>query len=1168
MVAHWNVRGIKTRRFDVEKFSERYDVLLLQETLLKPHDIYELPGFSLLRSDERRGILIAVRNRPGLSWRPIDCSAMCSTERDVQGVVVSDTRLTGDLHLYNVYVSRATAESDWEFLQQIESVGGHSVVAGDFNSRSPVWCCSRAHNANGQALEAVLQGVDLELVSLLRPTRLAERHGDADTTIDLCLVSPELIDRVSWRPAVHSGSDHLLCETRIAIPRSAAAASRPPRRPQLYPRRGAAIDVLDRLRRSADREARRRRQQGSAPARSSQPKWWTDLVNTRWTEKQLALRRWRTDRHSGNEITRSAARTEKNRTNALFKRAATVAYEECWDAYIESANNNTTMFWRFVSTLGGDQPNTSGLHIEHNGQLLRTEEQRGEAFLSRFIEQCSQQDLQERREARAELDAVIGAGAEPPAFTSQDLDDAIRRLSDTACGPDRLRAGDFRALSEEHRRSLLADINASIASGTVPAHWTDSFLVPIPKPGKDHRSLGGYRVITVQNMGGKLVEGMLTRRLSAALDAFLPPTLGAYRSGRATWLNVGQVVHKAYEAFENREHALIVCLDLQDAYNLVSIPILVRRLRSLGIDPYLVRWLLQSFQARRCALRSGRWLSDWRTVTMALPQGSPLSPVCFNVYTLPLATMSVPPNFTIFTFADDVLVCGTGGSLPDVATQMQGVLDDVQAICHEASMEINPAKAVACVLSLSKSVLPAPLLRYDGQLIRVDETITHLGVTLDRRLTFSEHIAKTTTRCLRTLGTLKSAQKRGLSQQRMFTLYRSLILSRLSYGGEVVTACPTTLEKLDRVQTAALRIITGCTRDTSRAALRYMLDISSVPEQLQSQRVFAVTRAGEDSSHPLCDTVRSLTRRAPLRRLARPGWVRQACDTVRELRGRNQLRNQPQFMCTPPDVASRWTIICRHSMDRACRDWAPGVANAEFEALLESLVDQHRTALILATDGSVISEPPRTGWGAYLRSDGCVRRSSGACRLVLSSLRAELEAVTLGLTESQELLRDADLLVVVTDSQSLLSRLEAGWSPPEWWDMARVETVWVYCPGHAGIDLNETADRLASRASGAISRIALSAFDIRHLLRQKQRETQALVSHGSTEVERMHGRGLERGWVRRSRRSGATGRLACQLACGTISRRTLADICRTGDAETAWARCFGPRPSARLPPKK
>ena len=183
-------------------------------------------------------------------------------------------------------------------------------------------------------------------------------------------------------------------------------------------------------------------------------------------------------------------------------------------------------------------------------------------------------------------------------------------------------------------------------------------------------------------------------------------------------------------------------------------------------------------------------------------------------------------------------------------------------------------------------------------------------------------------------------------------------------------------------------------------------------------------------------------------------------------------------------------------------------------------------------------------------------------------MRAELEAVTLGLTEVQDLIHETDLLVVATDSQSLLRRLDAGWSPPEWWDMAGVETVWVYCPGHAGIDLNETADRLASRASGATSRILLSASDIRHLLIQKQREADKLTSHGSTEVERMRARGLEQGWVRRSRRSGATGRLACQLACGTISRTTLADISKAGDAEAAWARCFGPRPPTKLLPRK
>ena len=57
----------------------------------------------------------------------------------------------------------------------------------------------------------------------------------------------------------------------------------------------------------------------------------------------------------------------------------------------------------------------------------------------------------------------------------------------------------------------------------------------------------------------------------------------------------------------------------------------------------------------------------------------------------------------------------------------------------------------------------------------------------------------------------------------------------------------------------------------------------------------------------------------------------------------------------------------------------------------------------------------------------------------------------------------------------------------------------------------------------------------------------------------MVGRGLRRGWVAKSHRRGAMGRLACQLACGTISRRTLADVLSVGGAEAAWTRIFGSR---------
>ena len=109
--------------------------------------------------------------------------------------------------------------------------------------------------------------------------------------------------------------------------------------------------------------------------------------------------------------------------------------------------------------------------------------------------------------------------------------------------------------------------------------------------------------------------------------------------------------------------------------------------------------------------------------------------------------------------------------------QMQEVLNDIQAICQSASLEINPAKARSratessleehaggtCVLSLSK-LCPSPAqLRYDNQLIPNAEMLTHLDITLDRRFAFNPHIAKVVTRCIRALGTLKMVQKKGVN---------------------------------------------------------------------------------------------------------------------------------------------------------------------------------------------------------------------------------------------------------------------------------------------------------------------------------------------------------------------------------------------------------------------
>ena len=263
-----------------------------------------------------------------------------------------------------------------------------------------------------------------------------------------------------------------------------------------------------------------------------------------------------------------------------------------------------------------------------------------------------------------------------------------------------------------------------------------------------------------------------------------------------------------------------------------------------------------------------------------------------------------------------------------------------------------------------------------------------------------------------------------------------------------------------------------------------------------------------------------------------------------------------QFERMPDIISDLWSVIPHHGLDRGCREWPLGMANAAFEDMLdEHLADGD---VLMATDGSVTREPPRSGWGCLVRSGGLIRGGSGAARLVLSSMRAEMEAVSLGLSMVSDMFPDCQHVVVATDSQSLLRKLEGGVSPPEWWLRKRI--TWLYCPGHAGVEINEKADRLAGGGATATSRIVLSASDFIHLYKHKiDSEDNRKPSPGEAEVGRMVRVGLMRGWIARSGRCGPRGRMACQLACGTVSRRTLADVHAMGGAETAWGRLFGSR---------
>ena len=89
-----------------------------------------------------------------------------------------------------------------------------------------------------------------------------------------------------------------------------------------------------------------------------------------------------------------------------------------------------------------------------------------------------------------------------------------------------------------------------------------------------------------------------------------------------------------YEGFQRKEQTLAVAIDLEDAYNRVQLKLLTDLLVQYGVSLTLTWWIAGELLKRTVVMQLGNLSSDTHQLTMGLPQGSPLSPILYNVYTL------------------------------------------------------------------------------------------------------------------------------------------------------------------------------------------------------------------------------------------------------------------------------------------------------------------------------------------------------------------------------------------------------------------------------------------------------------------------------------------------------------------------------------------------------
>lgn len=78
--------------------------------------------------------------------------------------------------------------------------------------------------------------------------------------------------------------------------------------------------------------------------------------------------------------------------------------------------------------------------------------------------------------------------------------------------------GDLCMLTDSEMEGLCNNLNDSIDTCIINEDWVYSYLIPLPKPGKDPLQIQDCRATTMQNALGKLLEKLVARKLVHQLD--------------------------------------------------------------------------------------------------------------------------------------------------------------------------------------------------------------------------------------------------------------------------------------------------------------------------------------------------------------------------------------------------------------------------------------------------------------------------------------------------------------------------------------------------------------------------------------------------------------------------------------------------------------------------
>ena len=856
----WNSRSVRSNKGELEKLLhvEKVDIGLISETWLKENIHFSLSRYNFIRKDRYDGyggVGILISNR--ISYQILNTD---NVTPDLECVGLSIDTNDAYFNIYCVYKKPQVNINKNQWLHFLQNLKKPFILGGDFNVHNECWGNSFTDRAGVALLDAVH---DECLISLNdgSPTRLTA-PGFAVSAVDLTFCTSCLAPNLNWRVLDDTmGSDHfvilfsfMFTETQID-PRETNEnhyrvwnlkfADWRLYNSEMEKLTNIAVanndfsyeTFISNLNQASSVAIPKfKKKIGPATFRRS---WWTEECKTAVANRKIKWNEYKNNPNLDNFI-------QFKHASAIVKRTIISSKKAAWRSYCTSLNKNTQMkdIWQKIKTI---KNYNSTKHYRAPGD-----------WSSKFLDVLAPPYVETNpliTPDEIEQESFLIAP-----LKYRELDLALKSSNNSAPGLDHIHYSMLFYLPANARQVLLTIFNEVLSNSSPPESWKQHKVIPILKPNKDPAHPTSYRPISLASCVFKTFERIIKTRLFWWLQErdLFPKTQFGFRRFVSTRDAVLTLTADIQMAYSNNQSVVALFLDIAGAYDNVQLNLLVDKIRKIGIPSPIVKLIYALYSNRRICLHINNLATATQTSNRGLAQGTILSPLLYILFTSDLENI-LPKGINIIQYADDVCLYATDNSIQNCINRLNQALIKVSQWMNKNGLDISYDKTSITTFTRSRMVFPE-FITLNNIRIKHSPRVKFLGVHMDSKLTWKNHISEITAKCEKSINVLRvfSSLKWGADPDISLLFYRSCIRSSIDYACLAYgNASDSLLKRLDVIHHKCLRLCVGLLNDTPINAL--LSEAAEPPLKIRRKRLgvsFLINCYRR--SHSLFDKIKTL----------------------------------------------------------------------------------------------------------------------------------------------------------------------------------------------------------------------------------------------------------------------------------------------------------------------